>query len=84
MNKYQEATNYFKNRVAFQTPVYDKPQFKILLELVDKATPMKLIKDYFVDDDGEITFQLNCPHGHSFIGRASFCPKCGQAFERSS
>lgn len=57
---------------------------KRFLDLVDLHTPMKLIKHYFTDDDGNKTFQWDCPHGHSFIGRASFCPKCGQAFERSN
>ena len=85
MNKYQEALvdircdtyNFIDNNYdeAFKM-VYAK-QFKLLQELVDKATPKKPIKlklDYM-----ESYVCPNCRHTYE---GSSYCRFCGQALDR--
>ena len=58
------------------------PKEKIF-ELIDRAMPMKLIKHKFVNDEGKNLIQKKCPNNHSFVGRANYCSRCGQALDWS-
>ena len=88
MNKYQEALDRIKNKVA----IIDGEKMKIglaycntlpiLQELVDKETPKKVkIKEF---DNGEYgAYCPSCNSGMPFHWKMKYCPSCGQKLDWS-
>lgn len=77
MNKYQVVLNWFVD--LLRRDVVAKQNAKILQELVDKETPMKLLKSQF---DGYRECG-NCYGG--YLERTfNFCHQCGQKLDWDS
>lgn len=93
MNKYQEALNIFCEQNTFKDISKDvlNENYKLLQELVDKATPKKpLVKHY--EEIGEKPYiKTCCPNGcriqlskatdRDYAHEHRFCNKCGQAID---
>lgn len=101
-NKYQEALadircdtyNFIDNNYDDTFKMVYNKQFKLLQELVDKATPKKIIKINAKDNPnvrkGSLTdmvgFTYQCPtckENMSFLSVYNYCQYCGQKFNRS-
>lgn len=96
MNKYQESLDYLrtlerKERLSFTNQVAPQPNCDVMQELVDKATPKKLV---LLPMDGytkEEASYICCPYCHKPItnGYSSrkytpmYCSNCGQALDWS-
>ena len=87
MNKYQEALKYVTTFVGIGKRSGGKAMFiesvKTLQELVDKATPKKLVRFDF-------SKELHCPNCGSgngkyegTVGTHNYCHFCGQALDWS-
>ena len=90
MNKYQEALlklgeytvvlSWSKNQTC---SINELNEFKLLQELVDKATPKKpIISSY--DEFGYVDFYEHhyCPNCKNKVDKA-YCPACGQKIDWS-
>ena len=87
MNKYQEALddikcdsyNCVENDYENNFQQCYKKQFKLLQELVDKATPKKPKTENF-EDDRYNCYKHACPTcGYRWIcDIPNYCPECGQ------
>lgn len=93
MYKHQEALNNVK-RVYVESEHYDEEDIRLLQELVDKATPKKIIKidkkDIDVVRKESITdivgYMWKCPNCKKIFGWLSispYCKYCGQALDWS-
>ena len=93
MNKYQEALlelgkytvvlSWSKNQTC---SIAELKEFKLLQELVDKATPKEPDKviDTFCDDTWEYYFCPNCEKEvecENAVDDTPYCPFCGQALK---
>jgi NAD-dependent SIR2 family protein deacetylase len=85
----EKAINHFKNRVAFEIPVYETPQFKTIInelqEMDKKEKPMKVI----IHDDLGAFECSNCLNRgikdslwlFNEKGEYRYCPRCGQRLD---
>ena len=79
MNKYEEAWKKIKYVTNYNVRAFDDDdeEIKVIQELVDKATPKKVI------DINDIEFEMyECPSCHcKWIrdGKEHYCHNCGQA-----
>lgn len=86
MNKYQEALDKFL-RIAGESPnTYNiKPEYMVLKELVDKATPKKVLYLTIVDTPDNTYLNGNCPNCHNIVDSTNmveeYCQYCGQALD---
>lgn len=80
MNKYQEALDYAKKHLDSKQ---DLEKVEVLQELVDKATPKKILRT--VNDNGEPLFPRGygeCPKCKTVVGCSNkYCRECGQRLE---
>lgn len=82
MSKYQEALDCIKRFYA-ESEHYDEENIRLLQELVDKATPKKLVRYDFSKE-----WQCpNCGSGNGeyegTVGTHNYCHFCGQALDWS-
>ena len=100
MNKYQEALDYLKDLTCDEANDCTKCRLanycgrfqwvKTLQELVDKATPMKVLnkhKEYFYYDE-EQPFPASkitgiCPICNHSVEQDKYCNRCGQKLDWS-
>lgn len=99
MNKYQEALDYINKSICTLLSlrgIQDEQVIKnlhILQEVVDKATPKKIIKINAKDNPnvrkGSLTdmvgFTYQCPTckaNMGFLSVYNYCQHCGQAFDK--
>lgn len=85
-NKYQEALDFIK-RWYVKSDHYDQEDIRLLQELVDKETPMKVDKNtkgsfpnYDKDDTYHTTYKCpkcNCTIHLDWHEERNFCPECG-------
>lgn len=86
MNKYQDALDFIK-RWYVKSDHYDQEDIRLLQELVDKETPMKVDKNtkgsfpnYDKDDTYHTTYKCpkcNCTIHLDWHEERNFCPECG-------
>lgn len=93
-NKYQEALdailsfrfcdNYGEPQFAFEK---EDEVIRILQELVDKATPKKVLYLTIVDTPDNTYLNGNCPNCHYIVDSTNmvekYCQYCGQALDWS-
>lgn len=90
MNKYQEALDCIK-RFYTESEHYDEEDIRLLQELVDKATPKKIIKidkkdiygvrkESITDIVGYMCECPNCKTRFGWLSISPYCRFCGQAF----
>ena len=79
MNKYQEALNNAK-RAYVESEHYDEEDFRLLQELVDKATPKK---PHFLNYGGYQIGNWKCPSCDLSVTQDNFCAYCGQQLDWS-
>jgi predicted RNA-binding Zn-ribbon protein involved in translation (DUF1610 family) len=87
MNKYKEALSrmYSNLHIHSEYFVTDKcdDDYDILCELIDKATPKKVIVNGIREGRKVNTVSYTCPSCNNHIGRDNFCKYCGQAISWS-
>ena len=80
MNKYQEALDFVKKHLDSKC---DLREVEVLQELVDKATPKKILRT--VNDNGEPFLPRGygeCPKCKTVVGCSDkYCRECGQRLE---
>lgn len=80
MNKYEEALDFVKKHLDSK---YDLEKVEVLQELVDKATPKKILRT--VNDNGEPFLPRGygeCPKCKTVVGcNNKYCRECGQRLE---
>lgn len=80
MNKYQEALDYLKKHLDSKC---DLRKVEVLQELVDKATPKKILRT--VNDNGEPFLPRGYgerPKCKTVVGcNNKYCRECGQRLE---
>ena len=80
MNKYIEALDYLKKHLDSKC---DLRKVDVLQELVDKATPKKILRT--VNDNGEPFLPRGygeCPKCKTVVGCSDkYCRECGQRLE---
>lgn len=83
MNKYQEAINEIIETSGEFLTEQEKKSIEILQELVDRATPIKILKS--VDENGEPCLPRNhgvCPICGFIVEHSDkYCHECGQRLE---
>lgn len=88
MNKYQEALNNVK-KVYVESDHYDEEDIRLLQELVDKATPKKIIPRWRTGYDPKLYYpkSFHCPSCGRKLRVDQFykwCPDCNQSLEKWS
>lgn len=95
MNEYEEALNIFCEQNVFKDISKDvlEEKYKLLKELVEKATPKKVKKSKPLEHDVTIgkaifckgtTFLTKCPNCDAWLNplyHKQYCGKCGQALD---
>lgn len=80
MNKYEEALDFVKKHLDSK---HDLKKVEVLQELVDKATPKKILRT--VNDNGEPFLPRGygeCPKCKTVVGcNNKYCRECGQRLE---
>lgn len=80
MNKYIEALDFVKKHLDSKC---DLRKVEVLQELVDKATPKKILRT--VNDNGEPFLPRGygeCPKCKTVVGCSNkYCSECGQRLE---
>ena len=80
LNRYQEALNNVK-RVYVESEHYDEEYFRLLQELVDKATPKKPIERLF-ESKKHFKICSSCwEKGIKTFVYGNYCDECGQRLE---
>ena len=88
MNKYQETLNNVK-KVYVESDHYDEEDIRLLQELVDKATPKKIIPRWRTGYGPKLYYpkSFHCPSCGRKLRIDQFykwCPDCNQALEKWS
>lgn len=90
MNKYEKALNDLADIVGKMGNINIKTlkTYKILKELVERATPMKVRLQHLEDANRDYVFCPICDNGIGVIEfvkavNIKYCPECGQALDWS-
>lgn len=95
MNKYQEAIHDLKMAVEYPKSKYNDSRlidlcFENIQELVEKATPKKVIKEIgigyegYYDTIGHYETFFCCPNCKVDVLGRGYCDNCGQALDWSN
>ena len=87
MNKYQEALERLHNSLIGEEPYFEMEHDELLQELVDKATPKKIIlklqRDMFNEKEMNMPCCPCCQSVLLPIRKVNYCDVCGQAIDYS-